>query len=208
MLALIILVSLVQVTAADEERYFQGTDGRTYRETRRIVREPVNTTKWQSQQQTVYRQQIRQSNNKSLQAFYTPVTEYRWVSRLHGRWNLLATPYYTHDLVPVTRWELRAKEQTFPAWKAEWVPETRTVQVPVTTQQMAEKEIITRVAVAPPRSGVSGNAVARQPAFPTVPRTAFRPTPIVQPFGGVALPSDPPRQPTAWRSRGEVLRRY
>ena len=200
-------------TASGEDvRYYQGENGLTYKETRRIVRRPITTTDWQERQQTVYRQELRSNTRDYWQTYHSPVTEYQWLSRLHGRWNPFVVPYYTHHLVPVTRWEPRAQVVQVPSWRAEWVPETRTVRVPVSTQRMAEEEVITRVAVSGPPTTTEPRRLAAQPAPAPItnvppaasswPAASSRPPPPR--YGGVVLPGDPPRHATGWRSRGET----
>lgn len=165
-----------------KERYFEK-DGVTYRETRQVVQRPVTTTRYETRQTTVYRPQYRTELRDTYRAYQVPVTEYQWVTRMRGRWNPFVRPYLSHELVPVTRWECRSEVQQVPVTAAEWVPETRTVQVPVTTQRMAQEEVIRRVVVdgRPSR----GQAV-----------------------GGIAqLEGDPPRQSTGWRAAQQSILR-
>ncbi len=70
---------------ADEVRTYQDENGTTWRETRRMTRQPVTRTEWQDRQQTVYRQELRADTYSTWRPVCTPVTEHRWLSRLHGR---------------------------------------------------------------------------------------------------------------------------
>jgi hypothetical protein len=101
------------------------------------------------------------------QMYATPVTEYRWVSRMHGMWNPFAQPYWTHNLEPFTRWESRPGTVQVPVARTDWVEEVRTAQVPVTKYQQAPEEVVVRtpVSVAPASSlGTSSStSVANRP---------------------------------------------
>ncbi len=164
------------------DRYFEK-DGVTYRETRQVVQRPVTTTRYETRQTTVYRPQYRTELRDTYRTYQVPVTEYQWTTRMRGRWNPFTRPYLSHELVPVTRWECRSEVNQVPVTAAEWVPETRTVQVPVTTQQIAQEEVIRRVVVNGQPS--RGNAV-----------------------GGIAqLDGDPPRQSTGWRAAQQSVLR-
>ena len=161
LLAVLILwtAMTVPLAAADEVRYFEK-DGVTYRETRRVVRRPVVETRLESREQTVYREQLRTEVQETQRTYHTPVTEYQWATRMRGRWNPFIQPYYTQELVPTMRWEARQDVVRVPVSRRELVPEKRTVQVPVTTQRVAEEEVITRVAVSSTPAGALGG-VAR-----------------------------------------------
>lgn len=199
----LVCMAVAASTAAQDVRYYQGDDGITYKESRRKIQRPVTSTEWREQPQTVYRQEVRPQMRDSWRSYYTPVTELRWVSQMHGRWNPFAVPYYTHHLTPVTRWEARSEAVQVPTWRAEWVAATRTARVPITTTKMAEEEIITRVAVSGPPPGTAPRRVATRPATAAGSSTSgvypSRPA-----FGGVAMPSDPPRFATGWRSTGDT----
>ena len=178
-----------QFASADEVTYFDK-DGIRYRETRRTVRRPVPTTKIEERERIVYRQQFSTEMRDSTRFYKTPVTQYYWTTRVHGRWNPFVTPYTTYDLVPVTRWEQRVETVSVPVNRQEWVPEKQIVKVQVRTYQMAEDEVISRVAVGAASSNSAG-AVARRESI-----------------GGVQMYSDPPRKGSGgWRkAEPSVLR--
>jgi len=186
MLSVILGMSLTASLSAEEVRYY-SKDGVTYKETRRVVQQPVTQTTVQQQQQTVFREQYRTEMKDSCRTFYQPVTEYRWQSYLHGRWNPFVQPYWAYRLVPTTRWVAREEVVRMPVTQRELIPETRTVQVPVTTQRMVQKEIIERVAVTnPPNSGTQVAGASSRP------------------IGGVArMESDPPRGSTTTGASGQ-----
>ncbi len=187
-------IVLSEAVDAEEPRIVEK-DGVQYRETRRVVKQPVVETQWEPREETYYRPRVSSQYRDTYRQVCSPVTEYHWMSRMHGRWNPFLTPYYTHHLVPVTRWEQRPEVVQLPVASTEWVAETRTVHVPVTRQRLAEREIIERVAVA--SSSAPPRTVTYYPSS-DAPRVASAP-PTTLPVGGVQLPSDPPRYPTGWR---------
>lgn len=194
LLAALALIPITTAAAARgaEVRYYEK-DGVTYRETRKTVQRPITETHYETRERTVYREQYHTAIDESVRHVLTPVTEYRWVTVLKGRWNPFAQPYLAHELRPVQRWETRQHIIRTPIRHRELVPVTRTVQVPVTTHRMAEAEVITRVAVSgSPSSAPAANVAAAPPN---------------NGVGGVArLENDPPRGGTGWRSAGEVTR--
>lgn len=190
-IALAIALLQPHCVQAQNVRYYEQ-DGRTYKETVRTIRRPVVQTEWQQRERTVYRQQLRTELRDTLRTYATPVTQHEWVTRMHGRWNPFMTPYFTHHLVPVTRWERRAEVVQVPSVATEWVPEKRTVSVPVTTQRMAEEKVVTRVPVDPPSASPSHQIVQRPQSVGTH-------------IGGTAMESDPPRHGLQWRPPGGTV---
>ena len=188
------VAALCQHSALAQQGNYVQHNGVTYLETRQIVRQPVWETHYENRQQTIYRPQLKTETQRLPRTVYTPVTEYRCVATLRGRWNPFAVPYYTYDLQPFQYWRTEQAEADVTVQTYDWVPETRTVSVPVTTQRMAEREIVRRVAVAAPANGG------------TEPR-----------YGGIALLGEGPtrygtRAPaaaaaTAWRPAGQAVRR-
>lgn len=166
---------------ADEVRYYQGDDGRTYRETRRVVQRPVSETRVEERHVPVYREQLTTEYLDSHRTYVTPVTEYRWEAQMKGRWNPLVTPYYEQRLVPRTRWETRVQPTQIPVVRRQMVADSRIERTPVTTRRMVEEEHISRVAVSDgPTSSdpfAASTSVARR-----------------QGIGGVKLDNDPPRR--------------
>ena len=187
LLALICLQA--NLTLGEEVRYYEE-NGVTYQETVRTVQRPLVQTEWQQREKTVYRPEATTELRDTLRTYVTPVTQHEWVTRMHGRWNPFMTPYFTHHLVPVTRWEQRAEIVPTPVVETAWVAETRTVSVPVTTHRMAEEKVVRRVAV--------GTAPAARS------HVVRRPESVGTPIGGIALEGDPPRQ--GWRPSETVLR--
>ena len=188
--------------------YEDGQDGVRYQVTRRQTQRQVPVTVMQDKQQTVYRQQVTTHNQSHQQLYCTPVTQYRMVSRLNGRWNPFVTPYWTHQLKPVTHWQQQVATVQVPVTSTAWVPETRTVQVPVTTYRTASEETISRVAMNHPQTLATarpltafGNQSSNSPSATLAARPSY---PASGPIGSRgALENDPPRQANSWRSSGD-----
>ena len=197
-LALSFLLMPVAANAQQSVREEVGADGRRYRVTTRTIQKQVPVTEMREQQQTTYRQQLTTQNLTHQQLYCVPVTQYKMVSRLRGRWNPLVTPYWTHEMRPVTTWHQQVGTVQIPGTQTAWVPETRTVQTPVTTYRTAEEPIETRVAWGNAPTGralASNSPSAPLPARPSTTRA----------IGGTALQNDPPRRNTevGWRPPSE-----
>lgn len=153
----LVTFGLAGVDASADEVFTQEKDGITYQVTRRTVKRPIAAWETQSRQQVVYREQVTAQTQDTLHNYVTPVTEYQWVTRMHGRWNPFVQPYYSQKMVPVTRWEPRTEIVRTPVIRREHVPELRTVQVQIPTYRMAEEVVESRVAlgVAPSAGGTT-----------------------------------------------------
>ncbi|MCA9189759.1 MAG: hypothetical protein R3E01_07085 [Pirellulaceae bacterium] len=204
MVAVVVVVGAptAQGQDAGQSRYY-NQDGVTFRETTTTVKEPVSETKWQSQQQTTYRERYITEMQPVQRQVYAPVTQYEWVPRWHGWWRVFQGPHLAYHLEPRTSWQAASMTYQLPVTKREVVPETRTVQVPVTTLRMVEREQVQRTAVAAsPQTRVAYNAPMVDP-YATVPAYGYLSV------GGIArYESDPPRYSTAalpddsgWRPR-------
>lgn len=184
-------------------------DGVRYRETRRVAQRQVPVTVMQDRQQTVYTQQLTSNTLNHQQLYCVPNTTYQWDSQLRGRWNPFATPYWTYNLRPVTTWSTQVANVQIPVNQVAWVPQTKTVQVPVTAYRTAEEETVTRVAMdSTPAS--TGLASAR-PLSTRTATIASRPSaPLgATALGGVAMENDPPRQATGgWQAPSTTGVRY
>lgn len=212
-----LVVASATPTAAQETVTYE-TDPATgvqYRVTRRVTQQLAPKTEMQSREQKVFTPRTTTQVQTYQQAYLSPVTEYRWVSRMRGRWNPFVQPYWAQRLEPFTRWESRQSTVQVPTTKTDWVEEKRVVQTPVTTYQTVQNETISRVAV----NSLPGAGPA------TVPPATFAPVAPLQPvstpqvaslprtfsggtIGGHSLQSDPPRAASGWRSiDSPVLRR-
>lgn len=193
-LLVLALGTVSQLTLGQDVTY-EERDGVRYQVTRRIAQRQVPVTVMQDRQQTVYTQQVTTNHVNHQQLYCVPVTQYQLVSRMRGRWNPFVTPYWTHNMQPVTTWHQQVANVQIPVSRVAWVPQTTTTQVPVTAYRTAEEEIVTRVAMDKPRSLASA-----QPLSSSRPVTIAARSSTSTPLGGVALENDPPRQATGWQS--------
>ncbi len=155
-------------------------DGIKYQVTRQVMQQTVPTTVMQDRQQTVMTQQVTTETIAHQQVYSVPVTQYEMVGTLHGRWNPFVEPYWTYEMQPVTYYQEQVANVQIPMNKVTWVPQTKTVQVPVTEFRTAEQEITTRVALT---GGESAKTYAA--AQPTLPQPA-----TIQPYN--SQPYSPP----------------
>jgi hypothetical protein len=190
--ALATLVCGILVQSAFAQVNYEERDGVRYQVSSRTVQRVVPVTEMQDRSQTVYTQQIVTDNISTNQLYMVPVTQYQLRSELRGRFNPFVTPYWTHHLEPVTTWHSQIANVTVPVNRVNWVPQTTTYQVPVTTYRTAEVQETTRVAMSEPRTFASAQPLSSAPVT-----IAARPS---TPLGGVALDNDPPRQATGWQS--------
>ncbi len=198
-----VVVLATQSAAAQE--IVTDANGSRYQVTRRVTQRQVPVTQMQDRQQTVYTQQLTSNTINHQQLYCVPTTQYQWETRLRGRWNPFVTPYWTYNLRPVTTWSTQVANVQIPMNQVAWVPQTRTVQVPVTTYRTAEVEETTRVALdgtprtlatAQPLPGPTATIAAR----PATPASVVRAPNGNSRLGGVALDNDPPRQATGWQN--------
>ncbi len=183
-------------TAFGQVRY-ENKNGIRYQVTQQVSQRQVPVTVMQDRQQTVYTQQLTSNTINQQQLYTVPSTSYQWDSRLNGRWNPFITPYWTYNLRPVTTWSTQLANVQIPVNQVAWVPQNKTVQVPVTTYRAAEDRTETWVAMSGTSIPSTGLASARP--------ISNRPTTIATrpgtTLGGVALKNDPPKQPTGgWQS--------
>lgn len=177
-------------------------DGTQYQVTRRVTQRTVPVTEMQTRQNTVYTQQLTSNMVNHQQLYCVPTTSYQWDTRLRGRWNPFITPYWTYNLRPVTTWNTQVANVQIPVNQVAWVPQTQTVQVPVTTYKTAQVEETTRVALG--NTGTNNRTYANAQPLSSSATIAARPsrstTVSSTPLGGVALENDPPRQATGWQN--------
>jgi hypothetical protein len=164
--------------AQDSTTYETDANGVTWMVSNRVVQKSIPSTEYQTREQKVYKPQLTTQYQAYQQTYVTPVTEYQWVTRQRGLWNPFMQPYWSNELVPVTRWEARPSTVQIPISRTDWVEETRTTQVPVTTYRTVQDQQTSRVAVSAAPSGAAGaTAIASRPAAIT----------------GQQMQSDPPR---------------
>jgi hypothetical protein len=164
-----------------------GPDGVTYRVTHRVVQRSIPTTEYQTREQKSYRPQVTTEYQTHPQTYVAPVTEYQWVARYRGWWNPFVQPYWSHELVPVTRWEARPGTVQVPVARTDWIEETRTTQVPVTTYRTVQDQSTSRVAIS--AAPGASSAIASGGSTTSV---------ALRPIGGQQMQSDPPRDGNPW----------
>ena len=169
--------------------YETGPDGVQYKVTRRTWQQSLPTTEYQTREERVYSPQQTTDYQSFNQLYAVPVTEYRWVSRMRGWWNPFSRPYWTHHLEPFSRTDYRSATVQMPIARTEWVEQTRTVQVPVTTYRTVTNQSESRVAVSAPVGGTS--TLTAQRSVPVVARPVDSGR-----YGSQKLSNDPPREPS------------
>jgi hypothetical protein len=178
--------------ATQPQVIYEPRDGIRYRVTRRLVTQQVPVTVMENRSKTVYKQQVKSQTINQQKTFCVPVTEYKKVSKLHGRWNPFVKPYRTEKLKPVTVWKQQVVSVPVSTSQLVWVPETKIVQVPVTNYQTVEKEEITRV------------AMVAAPTKATSIASTIRPIPNGPSATLVALPNYNPASRTATSPMGSM----
>jgi hypothetical protein len=164
---LAVAATAFQTSAQGTSTYETSPDGVTYRVTNRSI----PTTEYQAREQKSFRPQVTTEYQSYAQTYVAPVTEYQWVARYRGWWNPFVQPYWSHEMVPVTRWEARPSTVQVPVARTDWVEETKVVHVPVTTYRAVQDRVA--VSASPASSGAASVAM--------------------RPIGGQQMQSDPPR---------------
>jgi hypothetical protein len=177
-------------TSQPSVAYEDGPDGVRYQITRNVVQRSIPTTEYQAREQKVYRPQLTTEYQSYQHTYYTPVTEYQIVPRLHHPFNILGPSYWSHEYVPVTRWEARPATVQIPVSRTNWVEGTQVAQVPVTTYRTTQEEEYHKVAIGVTPTGVAPGA--------NVAGSAPTASVASRPIGGQQLQSDPPRSQSPW----------
>lgn len=198
---LVLFLGICTTTASGQNTpEIETRDGVRYQVTRRVVQRQVPTTVMEDRTQTVYTQQVTSDLVNHQQLCCVPTTQYVWDSQLRGRWNPFIQPYWTYNLKPVTTWHQQVANVQVPVSRVSWVPQTQTVQVPVTAYRPAEEEIVTRVALDAQSSGTMASSQPLTRPVTVAARPSSTASPNVSPIGGVAMENDPPRQATGWQT--------
>jgi hypothetical protein len=154
--------------------------------THNVTQRAIPTTEYQTQESKSYRPQVSTEYRSYPQTYVAPVTEYQWVARQRGLWPFVQ-PYWSHELVPVTRWEARPGTVQVPVARTDWIEETRTTQVPVTTYRTVQDHTTHRVAIsAPPSPSMMASGTSSSTSV------------AMQPIGGQQMQGDPPRDGNLW----------
>lgn len=121
--------------------YYTDPDtGIIYRKVIRTVERPVVETKVEQRQQTIYRPQTVTETTPQPRTVFSPVVEYCWEPRLHGRWNPFQKPTWAYHHVARTHWERRDEMVEQTNTRTEWVAENRTIEVPKQVVRMEREE--------------------------------------------------------------------
>ena len=197
--------------SAQQQPEYIDRDGIRYQVIQQQVPTQVAVTEMRSQEQTTYRQQVTTENVQHQQVYHVPVTQYQVVSTLHNRWNPFAEPYWTHHYEPVTTWQQQVGTVQIPVSKTTVVPETKTVQQPVTTWKTAYNTITTHRAIGPTPTGPGANTMMAGAQPQSVGATATLQPVQSQPMarvastnqlGGTQMHQDPPRYGAGNASNG------
>jgi hypothetical protein len=196
---------------ADEGRYVRE-NGFLYYDLYRSVPKYVNETSLQQSTRTVYKEQLDTETKEVPRTWWCPVTTYRQETEMVGRWNFFIEPYYETQIVPETRWVQHCDKVKMPVTTRKLIPETQTVQVPVTHQRVVyEKVLVSRMVVnttasPTPAASVPSTIPNWQPAATTtLPR--YQPPQPGERIGGIArLDSDPPRYSTNPSGSSSMMR--
>ena len=134
---------------ADDVRIVQE-NGVTYQETTRIVRSPVTSVTTETRELTTYKERLRTAVRESVQTYYVPKSEHHYEARWHNWWNPFAEPQLVYHPVPHTRWQPRTEKIRTAVTVREFIPETRTIRVPVRQLGFSPRQETHRVVVALP----------------------------------------------------------
>jgi hypothetical protein len=193
--------------AQDSVRYFEQ-NGATIREARTKVQVPVTELKVTAVPQTYYRQQTTAQVAQIATPIRQPVTQYQWVPKWHGWWNVFKGPHLAYHLESRRKWATTWATTNVPVTSTALVPETRTAQVTVPTVRYEDREQVTRTVMLPSRSSLVSLPSDRLPpnqqtnlASASFAATSFASHPRYRPGLAAASPMvPPPLQPTAYVS--------
>ena len=118
-----------------------------YREVRHFEKSPITSVRMEERMQTVYTPETVTEMRTQQRAAWVPVTTYEYQPRWPSRSTPFSEPTFTHELRPVTRWQLRMETVTVPVTTQQYKPEVKIVQVPVRSLGFVEREVVERVAV-------------------------------------------------------------
>lgn len=120
--------------------YTDPDTGIVYQKVIQTVERPVVETRISQREQTVYRPQMITETTPQKRIVYSPVVEYVWEPRVHGRWNIFKRPTVKYHHVARTQWETREEVIERTNTRTEWVAEKRTIEVPQQVVRMEREE--------------------------------------------------------------------
>ncbi|MGI9471307.1 MAG: hypothetical protein ACR2NZ_07250 [Rubripirellula sp.] len=210
----VVVATAMTILSADANAqsgyYTDPGTGIVYQKVTRTIDKPIVETKIEHREQTVYRPQTVTETKPQSRTVFTPVIEYKWEPRMHGRWNPFRPPsiHYTH--VPHTSWEARNEVVHRTNTRTEWVAERRTIEVPqrlvrMTREKSVDYEPVGRVSSPAPSVSSSDIASRLRPLdngatfqsfnSTSLASTSFGPPRIAASTVGT-MSGDPPRNPT------------
>lgn len=143
-----VLMAMGGAEAEDAVRYYQQ-NGATIREARTTVQVPVNDVRFEEQTQTYYRSQVVNQVAQVAVPSQRSVTQYRWVPKWHGWWNILREPHLAYHLESDRRQVTAWQAASVPVTQTTLVPETRTTRVAVPYVRYEPREQVARTVMLP-----------------------------------------------------------
>ena len=175
--------------------YTDPETGQVYRQVTRTVERPEVTTTTERRERTVWTPKTVKESRPHTRTLYRPVTEYRWVPRLHNRWNPFRAPTVVYHHEPTTHWEARNEVVEQTTARTEWVAEKRVDEVPVTHRRIVREQRVEREPVgrlAPQRAEPPGeNSAVASRLRPLDSRELSRVIPNGSSPNGRSLPAAP-----------------
>jgi hypothetical protein len=134
--------------AQETVRYYEQ-NGATIREARTKVQVPVQEVQYQQVPQTYYQPQVTTQVAQVATPVRRPVTQYQWVPKWHGVWNILKGPHVAYHLEPKKSWATTWQTSAVPVTNTTMVPRTSVAQVAVPKVRYEEREQVTRTVMLP-----------------------------------------------------------
>ena len=187
------LILLSQTALAQSGYYTDDATGIVYQKVTRTIDRPVVQTQVEQRQQTVFRPQTIQETSPQTNTVYTPVLEYKWEPRVHGRWNPFQRDTVAYHHVPQTRWEARNQVVQRTSTRTEWVAEKRVIDVPrqfVRMERQQEVDYRPVGRVAPNSSQLASGPNAAGPNLSSEIASRLRPIDAntrIQPLGSTSV---------------------
>jgi hypothetical protein len=158
--AMLVIGTLAAHPLRADDVTYEESNGVRYQVTRQVVPRLHTETHYEPRQYTAYRERYTTEMQEVPRTYQVPVTEQQWVPGYQRSLNIFAPPVLTYRLMPVTRWETRTDTVRVPSTRKDYVPETATQHVPVTTQHLVQEEHTHRVFAGTTGSGTGAGSVA------------------------------------------------
>lgn len=160
-----LLASRSSLLAQDGVRRFRE-NGVEYVEASQTVRQPMAQNVVDRREETVYTEEYVTQIRETPRTYVTPVTEYHWEPRVHGL-NIFRPRTVAYHMVPHTRWEAREHVVRTPVTYRQLRPETRVVETPRRELGFAQRQEVSRTALAPGPADDGTRVAARHHALPS-----------------------------------------